>query len=226
MKTNALIRVSPNPSVRTKSKTTTIKKNHFIEINNDVDHLWQMYQAQLQRNGELMSVIDRQQQFIQQVISKGVVNSLTPEITQVSPQQLLPAIPLPEFKDMSVENLQAISTRFKELYFREVKRLDAVHSIIRLLYILHQMGGGAFPEQLFEKANIGKSTGFRYAPFLQRKHLIKKVGGKYNTRYKITHWGKQLLDCTLQKDYDRSAQSYPTPEEGNKAWEAYRDLNE
>ena len=88
------------------------------------------------------------------------------------------------------------------------------------------MGGSAFPKQLFEKTSVAASTGFRNAMILQNRYLIKKVGGKYDIRYKITHWGKQLLEGTLQKNFDTPFHQYADQDEGKKAWEPYDNLKE
>lgn len=212
MKNNSVIRLntavqSAKPKARVKSGISPT----LSDIDRDVNQLWQMYQSQLQRNGELLVVIDRQQQFIQQVISQGAMNLITPP--HVEPVPTPAVIPLPEFKDLTVEMLNEHVIRFKDFFkYENIKRLDGMHAIIKMLYTLNQTGGIAYPEQLFEKCNIGKSTGFRHASFLQNKLFIKRVGGKYDTRYKISLWGKQFLDGTLQKEYSKTGNHLQIPE--------------
>lgn len=224
MKKNEMITVNTNAVVKTKPRTDALNKNHYVNINNDVDHCWQMYHAQLQRNGELMTIIDRQQQFIQKAINKGILNSIMPDTLQPPIPQVSQVIHLPEFKDMSMDKFTVSVLLFKQLFPNRIKRFDGIQCIIKILYTLHQMGGASFPMQLFEKTGIAASTGFRNAMFLQNTYLIKKVGGKYNTMYKITHWGKQLLDGTLKNNYCDLVELYPTPEEGRQEWEHYWKL--
>ena len=221
MKTNSLMRVASKPlTLKTKQHAVG---NHLTQFNNSVDQLWQMYQAQLQRNGELMVIIDRQQQFIQQFITDGVSYALKPATHPLALQQATTPIPIPEFKDLNVSKLNEYTILFKKLYDQKVKRLDGIHSLIKVLYTVHQLGGAACPEQLFEKAGIAKSTGFRSTTFLQDQWLIAMTGGKYDARYKISLFGRQFLVGTLECGYDKQIQDYPTQEEGQQAWKAYSE---
>lgn len=222
MKTNSLIRMaSKQLTLKTKQSVARAKPNQLSQFNDSVDQLWQMYQAQLQRNGELMLVIDRQQQFIQQFITNGVSHASIPSTVPLNIEQVSMPVPLPEFNDLNVSKLNEYTMLFKKLYNQKVKRLDGIHTLTKVLYTVHHLGGAAYADQLFEKAGIARSTGFRCTAFLQEHRLIAMTGSKYDARYKISIYGRQFLAGTLKLGYDRSIGHYPTQEEGQQAWKAY-----
>lgn len=218
MKTNSIIKIDAAPAVSKRSRgLKRADSTTMLSVADDMESFWGLYESQLKRNGELMKIIDKQQQFIQKVMSKGALMNTGNGEGVVA----LNEAPLAEFKDLSVQKLFKYSTHFKKIFGREVKRLDGMQGMIKLLYTIKQLGGSASAAQLFEQTRVGKSTGFRNAAFLKKRCLIKRTGGAYDMQYTITKWGNEFLNCTLVEDYDKPMELYPTPEEGKKAWEHY-----
>ncbi len=171
-------------------------------INETVNQLWEMYQSQLHRNVELMKTIDRQQHLIQSLIANQTTPVPPPaELPPAAEEPLkeaTPELPPPAYADLSMEQANSYTKYFKAMYSHKVRRLDAIHSILKLLHTLYHLGGSAYPDVLFEKAGLIVSTGNRHIAFLHNQGLVSGKGtSKHDHKYHLTANGRLFLQGKL-----------------------------
>jgi predicted transcriptional regulator len=176
MASNQLIRI---PRKRTAKPVTT---NRLEEIEKTLDKMWSMFQTQVERNFELMSIIQKQQENS---------HTLTFSLPQIEPAPS----PVTAQKEMPVETKDIPELGYEKLKRLEVLvgsvvnvRKDALQTITNVFHYLYQYGGEAYPEQLIGLAGISTATFYRYLDRMSQRHLIMMKRGKAV----ITETGKKL----------------------------------
>ena len=199
-------------SAKTNDKTSgqpTIQNLQTYE--EGLEKMWQMFQTQLQRNFDLMSLVTKQQQQIEQLVSGTVIQPLSvPALKQEIP---VPAVSKEhnqsEYENtspmlcntvpsLSYEKLIDLKESFNDVFFVKPKRLDAVLSIINFLHFLFKLDGTASREELLRKTSLSVSSLQRYSGFLLNNHLVT-YQGKINSNgiFRITQLGIKFLNGEL-----------------------------
>ncbi len=183
---------------RQNNKLQSIKKTakpQAANFNSEIEHAWQLYREQLQRNFELMQIITEMQKTIGQstiinlqpapVVQNQQVEEKTDEREQL-PE--LKSIPMKQFKKL---------LQIYELTVVPTKRSDAVQSHLELMYALFQLQE-AYPEKLYMQMGIPDSSGYRYVRMLQQANLVKHSRGKLM----LTKSGQAMMTAELNTPQD------------------------
>lgn len=183
MASNQLIKISRN------RESKPVSTSRLNEIEKTLDKLWSMFQTQVERNMELMAVIQKQQEN-----SHKITFSL-PEPQAAPPEKTFPATTTQDIPELGFEKLRRLETM---LVPHIDVRTDALHSMINVFHYMYQFGGEAYPEQLMNLAGISSASFYRYLYRMRRAGIIRMKRGKAV----MTETGKKIYNEELTSQFD------------------------
>ena len=155
-----------------------------LQIKNN--ELMRLYLEQIERNNEMLSLIEKQQRVINILVSKVELKSKTDLAKQNTNGNSQPM-----FFD---QLLNAVIKLYGE------KRLSMPTMVAQTKFILsvYNLTTGCTPEELFEKNGLNKTTGVRYAQFFQQNNLMELLIHNNIPHYRITDDGKNFVEGNFQ----------------------------
>ena len=191
MKTS-IVKVS-KPAMQVRNTQRNNKPaNGLADYQANMQQLWLMYQEQLQRNFDLMQIINRQQLLHQQtpVIVQPAELLFAPAEPQVEKK---PAKPESDIAPLNFKRLNTLAHNLQTLGI--VTRIDAANSLVNFIYMLQCMGGSAVTETLFQNCAISSATGYRYTALLSKCRFIEYKGSdNFAIRVYLTKQGHKFLE--------------------------------
>ena len=197
----SLIKISKNDfNLKDFKPSKSDQSDSLCIFKEKMQQMWDMYEEQLQRNFELMQVINRQQQLLQQVAAPGeILTTSKPELKKLKQLSSEEEAEL-HFEPMHFKKMNELSTYFRKIH--ATVRADAANSIVNFLYVLDKLGCSAYAEKIFSAADISDPTGFRYISTLRQLGFIAYNGRNYNVKYHLTEKGKQFLEGKIKDTTD------------------------
>lgn len=174
-----------NKLVKVNQKEETLSPfNRLGDIEHTLDKLWNMFQTQVNRNAELMLIIQQQQE-AQKVNLSPVTTESTPATKQLTD------ITTSSMPELGFEKLKRIESLLNKIGISV--RIDAMHSLINVLHYLHQFGGESYPEQLVCLSGVSSASFYRYLTRIRECHIVKMVRGKVV----MTELGRKIFNEEL-----------------------------
>jgi len=170
-----------NLPARQNNKLQPAKKESkpVAKFQEEIDHAWELYRQQLQRNFELMQIITEMQKVIGQQTAFTI-----PKLQPIEAPMPAPVEAVQKKEEPLLEALETLPLqRCKKLYKiynildGSVKRQDAAQSHLEMLFALQQLEE-VYPERLYMHMAVPDSTGYRYSRGLQAIGLVKYYRGK------------------------------------------------
>lgn len=163
--------------------------NTLADYQDHMQQLWLMYQEQLQRNFDLMQIINKQQLLLQAPVSFDQPQKFTVTTEQEPAKE--PQEQATEIEPLHFKRLNTLSHNLQSCGI--ITRIDAANGVVNFLYILQCMGGSAIAELLFQTCDVSVPTGYRYAALLNDCDFLNYKGDKFGMKYMLTPLGEKFL---------------------------------
>ncbi len=200
-------------SITLSGNSKSITANFIEQYDETINRIWSMYQEQVNRNSDLMAIINRQQEMFGKSIFQTPAAKVEAPLSLTEPLQSVAALPVSKKeKENEIEALSYIKIRkyseyFCELFESPFRRKEALHNMLQLLYNLHLLGGKAEKEELFTKSDVADVTGFRIVSILKEIRFIETHGKKFNSYYVLAPEGLDFLNLKLTPETARARMS-------------------
>jgi hypothetical protein len=169
--------------------------NDLDAVEHRLNKLWDMFKVQLERNYELMNIVNKQ---TEQIINQSGIQHILPvaETPAPLPAEIKQEIKAEEkpFVALTYDKLQTLVERFQNVFPFKVKRIDAIQAHVSFLYTLYQIGERATHHQLFMSAGVTNVTGYRYLSAMREMKMIelRRIGTE--NLFALSDVGRKFID--------------------------------
>lgn len=159
-----------------------------IEENNE--KLYRQYRALMQRNNELLDLVEQLQKELEDVKKENkLIKAGGEELALLPINSKLEVIK----EEGNVEFIM-IFNRVSGLITRKKKQRPSIEAQAKMLKFMYDAQTGLTPDELFKANGLSKVTGYRYAKFFKLKGFVEYCGSKKQGWYEMTKLGRLFVE--------------------------------
>ncbi len=188
-----------NRSLRLKSKPLheemTMQQEVVITIEENNERLYRQMRTLMQRNSELLDVIEVMQNEIDKLKNENkLLQAPKNEETYLGNGKFM-RNGVVVLKPEGNTDFHYVQTRVSGLSNKRKKQQPTIHAQTKmLLELYHHTEAAISPDSLFKKAELTKVTGYRYAKLFKMKGFLRFMGSHHNGMYEMTKLGRLFVE--------------------------------